>query len=82
MLQSFMSLKSSHFVLANSISDVSVAESDIRDVSSLECSNDTPGHVNQIPLLYCQNVLVLAKVDCRVILLLHLFQNHCATVVV
>ena len=39
MLQSFMSLKSSYFALAEDVSDVSVAESDVPDVSLLECSS-------------------------------------------
>ena len=82
MLQSFMSLKSSYFALAEDVSDVSVAESDVPDVSLLECSRGALSDVNQIRLLYCQNVLILAIFDCRVILLLHLFQNHYATVVV
>ena len=82
MLQSFMSLKSSYFALAEDVSDVSVTESDVPDVSLLECSRGALSDVNQIRLLYCQNVLILAIIDCRVILLLHLFQNHYAMVVV
>ena len=81
MFKSFWSLKSSLLASANDISNVSVAGSDNRDLSSLEHSDNIPSDVNLIPLLYCQNVLVLTLIDTRVIPLLHLFQNPCVMVV-